>query len=160
MQSVCERHGALLVLDEVMSGMGRTGTLHAWQQEGVVPDVQTIGKGLGGGYAPIAGVLVGPRVVETLDKGTGKFVNGFTYQGHALSCAAALAVQRVIQSDSLLANVRDMGTFLGEQLQKALASSPWVGNVRGRGLFWGVRLSSLSLSPPLMRYSFPTIPCH
>ena len=71
MKAVCEKHGALLILDEVMSGMGRTGTMHAWQYEDVVPDIQTIGKGLGGGYVPIAGLLVGHRVNETLQKGTG-----------------------------------------------------------------------------------------
>lgn len=71
MKQVCEKYGALFVLDEVMCGMGRTGTIHAWQQEDVVPDIQTIGKGLGGGYAPIAGVLLGHRVIDTLTTGTG-----------------------------------------------------------------------------------------
>ena len=71
MKSVCDRHGALLILDEVMCGMGRTGTAHAWQQEGVVPDIQTIGKGLGGGYVPVAGFLAGHRVIDVLDGGTG-----------------------------------------------------------------------------------------
>ena len=71
MKAVCDKYGALLILDEVMCGMGRTGTLHAWEQEDVVPDIQTLGKGLGGGYVPIAALLIGHRVVETLDKGTG-----------------------------------------------------------------------------------------
>lgn len=71
MKAVCQKYGALLIMDEVMSGMGRTGTTHAWEQEGVTPDIQAIGKGLGGGYQPIAGVLVSNSVVETLDKGTG-----------------------------------------------------------------------------------------
>ena len=69
-QAVCQRYGALLILDEVMCGMGRTGTLHAWEQEGVVPDIQTIGKCLGGGYQPIAGVLAGHRIIDVLEKGT------------------------------------------------------------------------------------------
>ena len=76
MKAVCDRYGALLILDEVMCGMGRTGTTHAWEQEGVVPDIQTMGKGLGGGYVPIAGVLVGHRVLNALDDGTG-WVNHF-----------------------------------------------------------------------------------
>ena len=71
MKAVCEKHGALLILDEVMSGMGRTGTMHAWEQEGVVPDLQTLGKCLGGGYQPVAGVLVSHQVVQTLDQGSG-----------------------------------------------------------------------------------------
>lgn len=70
-KDVCDKYGALLVMDEVMCGMGRTGTMHAWEQEGVVPDIQTIGKGLGGGYAPIAGLLAGHRVINTLREGSG-----------------------------------------------------------------------------------------
>lgn len=71
MRDVCRKHGALLILDEVMSGMGRTGTCHAWQQEGVVPDIQTVGKGLGGGYQPVAGVLIHKKIVDALEKGSG-----------------------------------------------------------------------------------------
>ncbi|KAI9807041.1 MAG: hypothetical protein M1825_005758 [Sarcosagium campestre] len=105
MKAVCDKHGALLIFDEVMCGMGRTGTLHAWEQEGVVPDVQTIGKGLGGGYAPIAGVLINHRVVDTLTQGSGSFSHGQTYQGHPVACAAAAEVQRIISKDDLLANI-------------------------------------------------------
>ena len=71
MKAVCDKHGALLILDEVMSGMGRTGTLHAWEQEDMAPDIQTIGKCLGGGYMPVAGVLAGGRVIDALEKGSG-----------------------------------------------------------------------------------------
>lgn len=138
MKTVCERHGALLILDEIMCGMGRSGTLHAWEQESVVPDIQTIGKGLGGGYAPASGLLINDRVVQALDKGSGAFRHGQTYQGHAISCAAALAVQRVIQEEGLLANVRNMGESLGSQLAQRLGTHPNVGDIRGKGLFWGV----------------------
>ncbi|OQE23047.1 hypothetical protein PENSTE_c009G00205 [Penicillium steckii] len=138
MKEVCERHGALFILDEVMSGMGRTGTLHAWEQENVVPDLQTIAKGLGAGYAPIAGLLVNKHVVDTLTQGTGAFAHSQTYQGHPVSCAAAYKVQRIIQEDNLLPNVREMGEYLGRLLREKLGSNPHVGDIRGRGLFWAM----------------------
>ncbi|MCJ1230503.1 hypothetical protein MMC12_007177 [Toensbergia leucococca] len=138
MKAVCDKHGALFILDEVMCGMGRTGTLHAWEKEGVVPDIQTIGKGLGGGYAPIAGVLIGAKVVDALSRGTGAFMHGQTYQAHPLSCAAASAVQRIIREQNLLANVREQGAYLEQLLHLHLDSHPNVGNIRGRGLFWGI----------------------
>lgn len=144
MKEVCERHGALFILDEVMSGMGRTGTLHAWEQEDVVPDLQTIAKGLGAGYAPIAALLVNQSVVDTLTKGTGAFVHSQTYQGHPVACAAAYQVQQIIQSDGLLANVREMGEYLGQLLKERLSAHPNIGDIRGRGLFWAVRISSSS----------------
>ena len=144
MKEVCERHGALFILDEVMSGMGRTGTLHTWEQEDVVPDLQTIAKGLGAGYAPIAALLVNQSVVDTLTKGTGAFVHSQTYQGHPVACAAAYQVQQIIQSDGLLANVREMGEYLGQLLKERLSAHPNIGDIRGRGLFWAVRISSSS----------------
>ncbi|KAF7712615.1 Uncharacterized protein PECH_003003 [Penicillium ucsense] len=138
MKEVCQKHGALLILDEVMCGMGRTGTLHAWEQENVVPDLQTVAKGLGGGYAPIAALLVNRHVVDTLSQGTGAFSHSQTYQGHPVSCAAACRVQRIIQEDNLLANVREMGVYLGQRLHQAFDAHAHVGNVRGRGLFWAI----------------------
>lgn len=152
MKEVCDRYGALLIMDEVMSGMGRSGTLHAWEQEGVVPDIQTIGKGLGGGYAPVSGILINKRVVDVLDKGTGAFRHGQTYQGHPVGCAAALAVQRYIQKNDLLTNVREMGALLESRLVALLGDHPHVGNIRGKGLFWGVRFPLLS-SPPVVLQS-------
>ncbi|KAJ5114299.1 hypothetical protein NUU61_000058 [Penicillium alfredii] len=140
MKAVCEKYDALFILDEVMSGMGRCGTLHAWEQEGIVPDIQTIGKALGGGYAPVSGVLIGDSIVQTMDKGTGVFRHGQTYQGHPVSCAAALAVQKTIQEESLLANVRAMGAYLEKQLRQRLGAHPYVGDIRGKGLFWGIEL--------------------
>lgn len=139
MKAVCERYGALFILDEVMSGMGRCGTLHAWEQEGIVPDIQTIGKGFGGGYVPVSGVLMAEHIVRVMDKGTGVFRHGQTYQGHPVACAAALAVQRVIQEENLLENVREMGAYLESLLRDRLGLHPHVGDIRGKGLFWGVR---------------------
>lgn len=121
-----------------MSGMGRCGSLHAWEQEGVIPDIQAIGKSLGGGFAPVSGVLISDAIVQTIDKGTGVFRHGQTYQGHPISCAAALAVQRTIQEQNLLENVQRMGAYLEEQLRCHLGDRPYVGDIRGKGLFWGV----------------------
>ncbi|KAJ5249632.1 hypothetical protein N7489_000042 [Penicillium chrysogenum] len=138
MKAVCEKHGALLILDEIMSGMGRCGTLHAWEQEDIVPDIQTIAKGLGGGYAPVSAVLISDSIVQMMDKGTGQFRHGQTYQGHPISCAAAFAVQKTIQEQSLVDNVRTMGAYLETQLKQRFESHPHVGDIRGKGLFWGL----------------------
>ena len=140
MRAVCDRHGALLILDEVMCGMGRTGTTHAWEQEDVVPDLQAVAKGLGGGYAPIGALLVGGRVIDALRAGSGSFMHGQTYQGHPIACAAALEVQRIIREDGLLANVQAMGARLRAGLEAALGQHAQVGDIRGRGLFQAVEL--------------------
>ncbi|AVS85232.1 aspartate aminotransferase family protein [Paracidovorax avenae] len=139
-RAVCDRHGVLLILDEVMCGMGRTGTLYACEQEGVVPDLVTVAKGLGGGYQPVGAVLAQKRIVEAMSAGSGYFQHGHTYLGHPVACAAALAVQRVIQRDGLLAKVRDDGVFFGQALRQALGGHAHVGDIRGRGFFWGVEL--------------------
>ena len=139
-REVCDRHGVLLILDEVMCGMGRTGSLHACEQEGVVPDLITVAKGLAAGYQPMGAVLAQHHIVQALSDGSGFFQHGHTYLGHPVACAAALAVQRVIQRDALVAKVRDSGTVFGELLRQALGSHPNVGDVRGRGFFWGVEL--------------------
>jgi adenosylmethionine-8-amino-7-oxononanoate aminotransferase len=138
MKEVCDRHGALFFLDEVMSGMGRTGTLHAWEQEGVVPDLQTVAKGLGAGYLPIGALLINKKVADAFNSGTGAFSHSQTYQGHAIACAAACEVYDVVKEENLLANVRIMGDYLGQLLHERFDGHPNVGNVRGRGLFWGV----------------------
>ena len=141
-RELCDRHGILLILDEVMCGMGRTGTLHACEQEGIVPDLMTTAKGLGGGYQPIGAVLTQARIVEAFRAGSGLFQHGHTYLGHAVACAAALAVQQVIERDGLLEQVRERGRYLQQALLAALGEHPNVGDVRGRGLFWGVELVS------------------
>ena len=140
MRAVCDRHGALLILDEVMCGMGRTGTMHAWEQEGVTPDIQAMAKGLGGGYQPIGGILISAKVIEAFRAGSGAFMHGHTYQAHPVACAAALAVQKVIRDDDLLANVRAMGLRLQEQLTERFGNHAHVGDIRGRGLFQAIEL--------------------
>lgn len=137
-RELCDRHGILLILDEVMCGMGRTGTLHACQHDGVVPDLLAVAKGLGGGYQPIGAVLVQGRVVDAFRHGSGLFQHGHTYIGHAMACAAALAVQRVIRRDGLLERVRHLGQRLESGLRERLGEHPHVGDIRGRGLFWGI----------------------
>jgi len=139
-RAVCDKYGVLLILDEVMCGMGRTGSLHACEQEGVVPDLMTVAKGLGGGYQPVGAVLAQRRIVEAMSKGSGFFQHGHTYLGHPMACAAALAVQQVIRCDGLVAKVREDGIAFGVMLAEALGSHPHVGDIRGRGFFWGIEL--------------------
>jgi adenosylmethionine-8-amino-7-oxononanoate aminotransferase len=146
---VCDRYGALLILDEIMCGSGRVGPLpsarypnplHAWQDPSVevVPDLMTLGKGLGGGYQPIAAMLANRKVIDVLARGTGAFSHGQTYQAHPLACRAALEVQRIVRDDDLVSNVRVQGKLLGQLLRDKLSSHPHIGNIRGQGLFWGI----------------------
>ncbi|HJV62016.1 MAG TPA: aspartate aminotransferase family protein [Albitalea sp.] len=139
-RALCDRYGILLIADEVMCGIGRTGTLHAVEQEGVVPDLMTVAKGLGGGYQPIGAVLASSKVVEPIRRGSGLFQHGHTYIGHPVAAAAALAVQQVIQRDGLLKAVRERGADLRRALTERLGAHPNVGDIRGRGLFMGVEL--------------------
>jgi adenosylmethionine-8-amino-7-oxononanoate aminotransferase len=141
-REVCDRHGALLILDEVMCGMGRTGTLHAWEQEGIAPDIQAIAKGLGGGYQPIGATLASTRVVEAIRDGSGAFQHGHTYLGHPMACAAALAVQQVIRDDNLLDCVRQMGDLLEQRLTERFGNHHHVGDIRGRGLLRAIEIVS------------------
>jgi adenosylmethionine-8-amino-7-oxononanoate aminotransferase len=137
-RAICDKYGALLILDEVMCGMGRTGTMHAWEQEGVTPDIQVIAKGLGGGYQPIGGILIADRIVKALANGSGGFLHGQTYQAHPVACAAALEVQRIIREDKLVENVAAMGKRLESALQDRFGNHRHVGDIRGRGLFWAL----------------------
>jgi adenosylmethionine-8-amino-7-oxononanoate aminotransferase len=141
-RAICDRYGVLLILDEVMCGMGRTGTLHACEQDGIAPDLMTIAKGLGGGYQPIGAVLLGRHVFDAFSSGSGFFQHGHTYMGHPMGCAAALAVQQVIHRDNLLLNVRSMGERLHRGLDGRFGQHPNVGDVRGRGLFIGLEMVS------------------
>ncbi len=153
-RAVCDKYGVLLILDEVMSGMGRTGYLFACEEDGVVPDIVTIAKGLGAGYQPIGAMLSTRRIYDTIVGGSGFFQHGHTYIGHATACAAALAVQRTIAEEGLLANVQARGEQLRGRLREALGEHPNVGDIRGRGLFVGVefvadRATKATLDPAL-----------
>jgi adenosylmethionine-8-amino-7-oxononanoate aminotransferase len=139
-REVCDRYGVLLILDEVMCGMGRCGSLWAFEAEGVVPDLLAIAKGLGAGYQPIGAVMVSGRIFDAIMAGSGFFQHGHTYLGHAAACAGALAVQRRLHEDGLLANVTGLGELLEKKLHSAFDAHPHVGNIRGRGLFQGVEL--------------------
>lgn len=121
-----------------MCGVGRTGTYFAFEQEGIQPDIVTIGKGLGGGYVPISAMLLGEKVVDVLRQGTSAFNHGQTFQAHPVGCAAALAVQRIVKRDHLLERCVDAGKKLGTMLQETFTNCKYVGDIRGRGLFWGL----------------------
>jgi adenosylmethionine-8-amino-7-oxononanoate aminotransferase len=139
-RAVCDRHGALLILDEVMCGMGRTGTLHAWEQENVTPDIQAIAKGLGGGYGAIGATLTSGKIAQAMRDGSGMLQHGHTYMAHPLGCAAALAVQQVIREERLLERVRERGDLLEKRLVERFGNHHHVGDIRGRGLFWGIEM--------------------
>ena len=140
MREICEHHGILLVLDEVMCGMGRCGTMWAFEPEGVVPDIVTIAKGLGAGYQPIGAMIATKPIYETITRGSGFFQHGSTYLGHAAACAGALAVQHRLRDDGILARVQPTGEILARQLRAAFGEHAHVGDIRGRGLFWALEL--------------------
>jgi len=139
-REICDRHGVLLIFDEVMCGIGRTGTLHACEQEGVAPDILLMAKGLGAGYQPIAALLVAERIYQAIATGSGAFNHGHTYMGHPVGCAAALAVQQVIRRENLLDNVKLQGERLDLKLRERFAANPHVGDIRGRGLLQAIEL--------------------
>jgi adenosylmethionine-8-amino-7-oxononanoate aminotransferase len=139
-RAICDRYGVLRILDEVMCGMGRTGTLHACEQDGIAPDLMAIAKGLGGGYQPVGAVLLSKQIFAAFSEGSGFFQHGHTYMGHPMAAAAGLAVQQVIRRDGLLANVVAMGGHLQRRLEERFANHHHIGDIRGRGLFRGVEL--------------------
>ena len=153
-REICDRYGVLLILDEVMCGMGRTGNLYACGEDGVVPDMLFMAKGLGGGYQAIGALLLSERIAAAIREGSGAFLHGHTYMAHAAACAAALAVQRTIRADNLLDNVRRQGARLRAVLDERLGRHPHVGDIRGRGLLLGIefvrdRASKEPFSPQL-----------
>jgi adenosylmethionine-8-amino-7-oxononanoate aminotransferase len=139
-RELCDRHGILLILDEVMCGMGRTGTLYACEQESIAPDLVAIAKGLGAGYQPIGALLASGKVYDVIVRGSGFFQHGHTYIGHPAACAAGLAVQRVLRERKLIPQVQQLGRALEARLRGRFADHPHVGDIRGRGLFWGLEL--------------------
>jgi adenosylmethionine-8-amino-7-oxononanoate aminotransferase len=139
-REICDRHGALLIMDEVMCGMGRTGTMHAWEQEGVAPDIQAVGKGLGGGYQSISAMFANGAIIDTIRDGSGAFQHGHTYLAHPIACAAALEVQQVIREEGLLDRVKERGRQLEQRLTERFGNHRHVGDIRGRGLFWAIEL--------------------
>jgi adenosylmethionine-8-amino-7-oxononanoate aminotransferase len=139
-REICDKYGVLLILDEVMCGMGRTGTLFACEVDGVVPDMITIAKGLGAGYQPIGALLTSRRIYEAIAQGSGFFQHGHTYMGHPMAAAAANAVLSAILDRGLLARVTEQGEKLQAALTVELGQHPHVGDIRGRGLFRGVEL--------------------
>jgi adenosylmethionine-8-amino-7-oxononanoate aminotransferase len=140
MKAVCDRYGVLLILDEVMCGMGRTGTLFACEQEGIAPDMIAIAKGLGAGVQPIGALLVSDRIYDTIEAGTGFFQHGHTYLGHPMACAIGNAVLDRLVEDDVLARVNPTGAKLRDALTARFGNHPNVGDIRGRGLFLGLEL--------------------
>ncbi|MBO6554773.1 MAG: aspartate aminotransferase family protein [Roseitalea sp.] len=139
-REICDRHGVLLILDEVMCGMGRTGTLFACEQDGIAPDIVTFAKGLGAGYAPIGAMLCSDEIYGAIASGSGSFQHGHTYHGHPLAAAAGKAVLDAILDRDLLHRVRARGEALEAALNAAFGQHPHVGDIRGRGLFRGIEL--------------------
>ena len=137
-REICNHYGILLILDEVMCGMGRTGYLFAHEQDGIDCDIIIIAKGLGAGYQPIGATLLNKTIFSTIYNGSGFFQHGHTYMGHATACAASLAVQTSIEQDNLLENVQNMGDLLQQRLIEEFSAHPHIGDIRGRGLFRGI----------------------
>jgi adenosylmethionine-8-amino-7-oxononanoate aminotransferase len=154
-RAICDKYGVLLILDEVMCGMGRTGTLHACEQDGIAPDLMAIAKGLGAGYQPVSAVLLSGRIFQAFAKGSGFFQHGHTYMGHPMAAAAGLAVQEVIRRDGLLANVVARGGHLQRRLEERFANHHHVGDIRGRGLLRAIELvadrSTKETFPPALK---------
>jgi adenosylmethionine-8-amino-7-oxononanoate aminotransferase len=139
-QEVCRRHDVLLIADEVMCGSGRCGTWRALEHEGIAPDIMAIAKGLAGGYIPLGATVFKHSVGRTILQAQGGIMTGHTYSGHTAACAAGLAVQRLIERESLVTRVREKGAALKRALQEALDRFDEVGDIRGRGFFIGVEL--------------------
>lgn len=157
-REICDHYGVHLILDEVMCGTGRTGTMMAYEQEGVIPDMVTMAKGLAAGYQPIGALLCRDPITDAIRAGTGFFQHGHTFMGHATAVAASLATLTAIEKENLLENVRTRGASILHELRHRLADHPNVGDVRGRGLFIAVELvadraSKAPLDPTLKMHN-------
>lgn len=139
-REICDRYGILLILDEVMCGMGRTGTLFACEQDGVTPDIVTVAKGLGAGYQPIGAALCSARIHDAFAEGSGFFQHGHTYSGHPVAAAAAGAVVARLTEGGMVARAATMGDKLGAALDAAFGDHPHIGDIRGRGMFRGLEI--------------------
>lgn len=139
-RKVCDKHGILLIMDEILSGCGRTGTYLSCEQDGVTPDIAVVAKGLGAGYQPLSAILVSGKIVDTIAGGRGFFFHGHTYNSHATAAAAGLAVIETIRRQNLLANVRQMSQLMFDRLRARFGNHPNVGDIRGRGLLIGIEL--------------------
>ena len=164
-KQICDKYGILLILDEVMCGMGRTGTLYACEQDGISPDILCMAKGLGAGYQPIGAMLCTEEIYNTIRDGSGFFQHGHTYMGHPTACAAALAVTNYILDEKLIDKVKVQGQKLQELLKETFGENPYIGDIRGRGLFQGIELvqnketkqpfpSSLQLNKAIKKMAF------
>ncbi|MEM1345374.1 MAG: aspartate aminotransferase family protein [Pseudomonadota bacterium] len=139
-REICDRHGILLILDEVMCGMGRTGTLYACEQDGIAPDILLIAKGLGAGYQPIGAMLCTAEIHDTIRDGSGFFQHGHTYLGHPAAAAAGNAVLDRLLGDGLVERCQTQGERLASALEARFGQHPHVGDLRGRGLFRGIEI--------------------
>jgi len=139
-REICDQYGVLFIADEVMCGIGRTGHLFAMEVEDACPDIITIAKGLGAGYQPISSVMASEKIIDAIKQGSGTLWNGHTYMSHAIVCAGALAVLKVIEQDQLLTRVRTQGAKFKKMLEDNFADHPNIGDIRGRGLFWGLEI--------------------
>ncbi len=139
-REICDRYGVLLILDEVMCGMGRTGTLFACEQEGIAPDITAVAKGLGAGYQPIGAMLCSAKIYEAIENGSGFFQHGHTYVGHPTACAASMAVLTKLTDGGLVKRCAEMGAKLQDALVGAFGQHPHIGDIRGRGLFRGIEI--------------------
>ena len=137
-REICDQYGILLILDEVMCGMGRTGTLFACEQDNVRPDIITIAKGLGAGYQPIGAMLCSADIYSAIENGSGFFQHGHTYLGHPVACAAAHAVVTKLTDGGMTARAAQIGAYFGTALKETFAQHPHVGDIRGRGMFRGI----------------------
>ena len=139
-REICDKYGVLLILDEVMCGMGRTGSLFACEEENIIPDILTIAKGLGAGYQPIGAMLCQDFIYDSIANGSGFFQHGHTYLGHPIACAASLAVVTKLINENMCKKVKDKGEMLQKILERDLGQNQFVGDIRGRGLFRGIEI--------------------